>query len=95
MIIFHVFSHLLILSYCFSIEAAASAQPARPRTQEQRDNSISRLVQGLRLSESPTRPDRIDEEDMLLYHHYSWYEAIHPEEEHQNQNIRLKRLSYN
>lgn len=51
------------------------------------------MLQGLRLGEDPPRPERIDEDDMLLYHYYSWFEAISPDEEQLGGNIRLKRLT--
>lgn len=55
--------------------------------------SLAALLRGLRIGESPPRPDNFNEDEMLIYHHYTWYEAILPAEEHARGNIRLKRLT--
>lgn len=49
-------------------------------------------MQGLRIGEEPARPENINDV-MLIHHHYSWFEAIPPDEEREGGNIRLKRLT--
>lgn len=53
-------------------------------------------MQGLHLGDNPEAPSLSHadvEEEMLIYHSYSWMEAVLPDEERNFQAIRLKRLS--
>ena len=63
----------------------------RARAPRDRDTSITHLLAGLRLGHDP--PLLADEDDMLIHHQYSWFEAVPPAEEAAGANVRLKRLS--
>jgi len=81
---------------CSSAEPQQPPQQARARAQPvpaRRDRALAALLGGLRLGVEPSRPDTINEDDMLIYHHYSWYEAVPPADERAGGIIRLKRLT--
>lgn len=50
------------------------------------------MLSGLRLGVDP-EVVQDPQDEMLLYHHYTWHKAIPPEEEQLGANIRLKRLT--
>lgn len=49
-------------------------------------------MRGLRFGVEPTI-EKDEDEDMLIYHQYTWHEAIPADDERNNFNVRLKRLS--
>lgn len=76
--------------------------PPRPVQQQERrqaqqrnppvDSSLATLLEGIQLN-NPKTPKKIDDDEMLIHHYYSWHEAIAPREEETGGNIRLKRLT--
>lgn len=65
--------------------------PRQQGRQGPQDRGLAALLAGLRLGVDPDIQDNND--DMILLHHYSWYEAIALEEERMGANVRLKRLT--